>query len=561
MDRQSNAGRLKTKMYSFKQFKVLLFCIWMAVLGLWVSGCEQATPTEASADRIRVGTTTRLKNTNPVGNYGYSQFAMLLTHDTLVRFDSNFLPYGQLAEKWVPDSEGRTWSFWLKPDLTWHDGTPLTSRDVKFTFEYLVAKNIGGYAWLGALIHDMVVDGNRITFHLNSPYARFLENAGYIVRILPRHIWQDINDPHKAFGPELAIGSGPYLLDRFDEAANIVRFVRNAAYPQPLPHPRMIDFYIFTNYDTLALALASNKVDVYYRYGGGFPPNYLKRLQEAPNLSILQAPAFGVPLALGFNMATGPARMLEVRQAISLAIDYEQINRSLLAGTGMAPTAGFVPPSLPGFQPRPPLAMDLPRARELLQKAGFDSTNPQNIVKNARGEPLVLRLIARNDLPNQMPVIRILQHGLAQIGIDLQVRTSDLSTWVARVSQQDFDLLLFRTTTWGMLMGAGSGTGYFDGRRQGGGCIANVQDPDFFALCDSLLATTEIDPIRHLQGRIQDYYAARLPAVALCWGIDHYPHGNQWSGYSMHPMEGGVINRLSLQTLRRAHPVDSKEAP
>jgi peptide/nickel transport system substrate-binding protein len=533
----------------FKACAKKIFCLLPILLCLLPAACQGPKFPANDGQILRIGTSMRLNSTNLIGNYGYMQFAMLLTHDTLVRFDENFLPYGQLARKWESDSQGRVWTFWLKEGLTWHDGTPLSVDDVAFTFDYLLEKNIGGYSWIGTLVSRISTDGNSITFHLARPYSRFLENAAYIVRILPKHIWESIDDPHRAFGRELTVGSGPYEFERFFETANILRFVRNENYHDSLPKPEIIEFHIFSNYDTLALSLASGNVDVYYKYGSGFPFAYLRHLNDEPEITILSAPEMGVPLALGFNTRTGPASLLNVRRAISMIVDYQQINAIFFDGKGIIPTAGFVPPSIPGFAPREKLAQNLPAAHELLQEAGFVMDKRDGFFKGPDGSTLKLVMVARNDMPHQAPVIRFLQHSLRQAGVDLSIRSSDLSSWVSRVESNDFDLLLFRTTAWGMIMDAGLGTGYFDARRKGGGCIANADDEEFYFLVDNILSTTDDAKSVQLHSGVQDYYEKQLPAIALCWGVGSYPVRNNWTGYTIHQMEGGIVNRITLGSL------------
>ena len=512
------------------------------------SGPESGEPGRGS---LRVGTPMHVRQANPLVDYGYNIFAMLATHDTLVRFDGAMHPLPQLARTWNASADCRRWQFVLRTDARWHDGRPVTAGDVRFTFDYL-AEHHPASAWMASLIDRISVDGDRVAFYLRRPYSRFLLNCGFIVRILPRHVWQTVTDPFRPGTAATTVGCGPFVFEGFDGRAGRLDFSRNADYYGPAPSVPGLTVFLGRTFDELALALAAGDLDLFYKYASGFSPAHLSGLANSTDLYLPVADALGIPAALGFNLGRAPLGDVAVRRAIAAAIDYPHIAASLMGANGSVPDTGFLPPAL-GKMPALPALLPAPDvACRLLAAAGYSDADGDGIRNGPAGENLTLTLLARADLPGTDALLPILAHNLKQVGIALTVRRADLSTWIEQVHEGRYDLVLFRTTPWGMVMDAGYASGYFDARRQGGGTLANVADPVFHALCDRLLATTDPDRQAEIGRRIRAYYAENLPALALCWAVNTYPMRRAYKGATINQIEGGLLNRQSLAALAPA---------
>lgn len=523
----------------------------------FAGGCGTEARTPPSVSIIRIGTPMQVRRANPVSDYSYNIFAMLATHDTLVRFDDGMNPLPQLAESWETSGDGMTWRFRIHSGALWHDGKPVTPEDVKFTFEYLAARQASA-TWIGTLIREIRIDGREITFFLTKPDSMFLINGGFIVRILPKHVWQNIEDPMKPGETgAVAIGCGPYRLERFDPQGAMLHFRKNEEYYGNSGEVDRLEIRLNMTFDTLALSLIRGDIDLYYKYASGFPEAYLSRLLREKTLKFPKADAMGVPAALGFNLKHYPVSRKDFRKAIVSALDYGQIGRSLLGESAIAPTAGFVPPSLPYHLAMPTLAYAPKEGQRILDTAGFNESSVRNR-RLSDGTHIILTLLARSDLEGTDPLLPIITHNLGELGITLNIEKADLSTWITRVREGDYDLVLFRTTPWGMLMDAGGGCGYFDARRSGGGTLCNVDDPVFNDICDQVLKTTEPAMQRELYHRMQRYYAEHLPGVALCWSINTYPVSNRWKNIAINQIEGGLLNR---QTLANLAPVSAGGVP
>jgi peptide/nickel transport system substrate-binding protein len=100
-----------------------------------------------------------------------------------------------------------------------------------------------------------------------------------------------------------------------------------------------------------------------------------------------------------------------------------------------------------------------------------------------------------------------------------------------------------------MLMHASYGTGYFDSRRTGRGVLHILDDPYFLKLSDDILSTTDLKELKYLSSRVQDYYAEKLPAIALYWNTIVTPFNRNFTGWKPDPLYGiyNVDNFLSVK--------------
>jgi peptide/nickel transport system substrate-binding protein len=535
--------------------RLLLFSFLL--LGLGCSKGADGPKPPPPEPVLRIGTTMVIKQANPVADYYYNILAMIMTHDSLVRFDGALRPIPQLALRFSSDDEGRVWTFDLNPQARWHDGHPVTPEDVKFTFEYLSRHHLSN-GWAGHLIETIETEGHRVVFHLKAPHSRFLINAGFVVRILPSHIWRNITDPLKTEDPGLSVGCGPYVLEDFDPAARTVSFRANRDYYGPLPSPDRIAFKTYGTTDLLALALIKERVDLYYQYAAGMPVPYVEKLTAQPHLACMSTASMGIPAVLGFNLSSPLVETLAVRRAMALAVDYAQLNACLMKGEGLIPRAGLVPPAVFSPGETAPWKQNLAESRALLAGAGWKDRDQDGVLESARGVPAAMTLLVRSDLWGESQVVKLLARDFEKIGVKLRVRSADLSTYLAFLKKGAYDLVLFRTTPWGMMMHAGCGTGYFDGGTRQGLNLCRLKDETFFALCRLILKTTDSGRLKTLYAAVQRYYAEHLPAVALCWGRSYFPYNRKWQGLRINQLEGGLANRFSWRnlTLSGSRPVE-----
>jgi peptide/nickel transport system substrate-binding protein len=138
-----------------------------------------------------------------------------LLYEGLVTKNSQGGYDGWLAKNWKSDAAARVWTFALVKNACWHDGKPFTSRDVKFTYDYMKAKRL----WLSTVLWmvDRVEcpDDYTAVFYLKESFPKFLDDLSHCpgIAIIPRHIWGNVAEPMRHADPH-PIGTGPFAFVR-----------------------------------------------------------------------------------------------------------------------------------------------------------------------------------------------------------------------------------------------------------------------------------------------------------------------------------------------------------
>jgi len=496
-------------------------------------------------ERIVIGTTMEVKGLD-IDDYYFGIMRATTTHMALIKLNEQGEFAGDLAESWQTD-DGRVWTFKLREGLQWHDGVEVQAADVKFSMEYLKEKLPVYQSHLKLLQTVEAPDTQTVVVTLSEPSARFPVNL-LAVRILPKHIFENIEDPKKFNDPKAAIGCGPYIFESFDEASGLVTFKANPRFYRGAPNVKQVIFRLFKNPDSMYLALKKGEIDLTYFYAAGADPATADALAKEPNIKIIQMANGGVPNAIFFHTKKPPVNDVRFRKALSYAINYEELLKLFAFGYGSVPQAGFVPEGSAGFSATEKLRYAPDKAQELLDELGYKDADGDG-VRDREGKALELELIVRSDLAENVRIAELLKKYFEAVGVGVKLKPVD-ATLFRTISDQEksHTLFLSRTTTWGMMMWGGAGTGYFDARNIG---WAMVDQPEFQALVDKLLNTTDPQKSRELMAQVQQFYAQELPAIPLYWNRLLQPYNARYEGWKVNPMYG-VLWDESWYNLRQA---------
>jgi ABC-type transport system substrate-binding protein len=311
---------------------------------------------------------------------GRSYVYSMSIYDTLLAFDEKLQPIPWMATA-LPEtsSDGKTLTFHLKPNLKWHDGQPVTSRDVIFTFEYIVAQSATGrnsgeimkYFDSGETPDDLTA-----IIHLKEPYVFATEAFGnqYIV---PEHIWKDTNIIPKydwdqtlvQSNPKVAIGSGPFMFSSW-VPGEYVQLVKNPNWWMT-GHP-LIDTLIFRKIDTESarmLAIQKGEVDT-ERYS--IEPAFVEQAKTNTDLVVTHT-VDEWDYVLAFNNKSPPFDDVWVRKAIAYAIDKDEVVKRGALGYGTV-TTSYCPESFFPYWHNPNVLTypyDPDKANKILDEQGY----------------------------------------------------------------------------------------------------------------------------------------------------------------------------------------------
>jgi len=359
---------------------------------------------------------------NPRGP-GYLRVSFLF--DTLIwKNDRGFVP--ALARTWEYQKSPPAYVFHLRPGVTWHDGQPLTAQDVAFTVEYL-KKHPHPWVDLRPVKQAEVIDPQTVRLVLSQPYAPFLEEIAGTMFILPRHIWQQVEDPRRFHAPQATVGSGPYKLAEYRREHGLYRFEAFEHYYQGKPAVPEISFVQVGNGLVALKGKAVQAADV--------PPEAVKELR-AQGFTVLVQPHFFC-LKLLFNHRKFPQQDLAFRRALAHALDLPELVDQTLRGHGQPGSPGLLPPDSPWYQaPKTTYPYDPAAVSRLLTSLGYQRT-PKGWAKD--GQVLELELLSG---PLYARAAEYLKQAFQESGLTVRLRQVDHSILDQRVKNQQFDLAL-----------------------------------------------------------------------------------------------------------------------
>ncbi len=424
------------------------FAVVIALLSFQVQSAALCTETvPSSGGSITVGLVGRPVTLNPLLSDGLPVDTTLndLIYDGLTATDREGFPQPALAESWTYSEDGLTMRVVLRDDALWHDGQPVTSADVAFTYGLLQDESFTGNAGAAALWQTVtidVVDDLTIDFTLTQPFAPFAEalNRG----ILPAHLLSDApaGDLAGSDFNQSPVGTGPF---RAAPGQNWVQTGQLTLLPNPdyWQEPTQIASvtYQFLPDDVAMLE--------------GFASGELLALEDVAAVLTPDVATFDdirlfsdrVPRysSLLFNLSsegTPGIGDLAVRQSLAETVDREALVDTVLSGQGII----FDGPYLPESWAYSPQFLTVYESQPLsatvrLDQAGW--TLPDGgMVRQAAGTPLVLRLVTLDD-PTQVALAEAIAERWREIGVGVElVVTPDPTALREALSARAFDVAL-----------------------------------------------------------------------------------------------------------------------
>jgi peptide/nickel transport system substrate-binding protein len=430
-------------------------------LSATATALAQTPTTSAAPVTLTVGSEYDLFTSNPlrVCACGNEYEFLNLNYNMLLRFSSKDLTAAPELATEVPTKEnggisedGLTWTFDIRDDVTWQDGTPLTAEDIAWSFTYYVENNVGAYA--GYLPDEPTFeapDPTTLIWKMTVPTSAPLAPAW--APVLPKHIWERFDDVKaaKAFENIPAIGSGPFQLVEW-EKDQFYRFVANQDYWGGAPKIDEVVFRVFENEETKVLALRQGEID----FVDTLSPALFESLEGQDDIATHRAVAAGFS-SLSFNFGgQGPKASdhpalqdLAVRRAIAHAIDKDALVDRVRAGYAV-PGTTIVPPLSPfHYEPTAEerIEFDLSEANRLLDEAGYDDTDGDGVREMpGGGEPLILDVVVIPTVESSVPSGRLISQWVSEIGIRMDLRPVSEDKYYDLWRSGDFDAYIWGWT-------------------------------------------------------------------------------------------------------------------
>lgn len=454
--------------------------------------------------------------------------------------DGGFEP--MLATEWRVDDSGLRWTFKLREGVKWHDGEVFNADDVIYSYKTVIDYQLmADYDKVSMFTEINKIDDYTVELVTEKPKADIVEA---MIPIVPEHIFSQCKTAEeiKNFQNPSPIGTGPfyYIEDKIDEYAKL------GGFKEYWKSPIEIDELIFINYanpDTLLQALETGEVDFC-----SITSTQFDKASKIEGVTVNQGAIYGYT-ELGFNCWQDPASkgnpMIKdkvVRQAISMAIDYENIINYAMGGIA-SPQVGLLPVGYKAavdYTKSPLYRENSPEsAMELLDKHDYTDRNGDSIRESKNGKPMSFRLATQE---TNRDAALIVQKSLEKIGIKLEVQFVDAARLNEIIYSQDFDTDMH---IWGWNFGSPDPsyclsaftTGTVNGLSD---CF--YSNPAYDELFEQQRTTVDPEKRQEILVEMQNILYDEMPYAPLYrrYSLTAY-NGSRWTGWQHAPGEDGPV--------------------
>ena len=382
---------------------------------------------DAAAARVQetTGGTITVGHIGDVDNYDpltdsldqFQNYGRLLIFGSLTTYDPTSKVVGDLATDWTLD--GTSWVFKLRDGVTWHDGSPFSADDVKYTFERALDPAIGSFTvpFIDEQATVDIVDSLTVKVNLPSVNASYpdLMTAVSIVK-------KDSGESNR----DQPVGTGPFKFESWSPNEQTV-YVRNDDYYdpsrplvdkivfRPIPDPQVA----VTNLEAGEVDLVSNQLIL---------PQTAQTLENQDGVQLIVVDPSTQLAYANIVWKEGPLADKRVRQGLAMSLDLQAVKELVYSGTG-TPTNNFMAPLTWAYVDLPPYAFDPEKAKELFTDAGYP-------------EGFDTTIDAIEGYPDLIAIASIWQDGLKQAGVNAVPTTYEINTWLDRWNNSQFQISL-----------------------------------------------------------------------------------------------------------------------
>ena len=369
-------------------------------------------------------------------------------YDNLVVLLPNHSVGPWLAQSWEISPDRTQYTFTLRPDVTFHDGTRFNAAAVKFNLDRIKDPRNGSYSLpdIGPYVGAEILSDHVVRIHLSQPFTPLLHNLSStkLAIVSPAAVTQYGAARGGPLGQH-PVGTGPFRFDGLTQGTEI-RLSRNPDYRWPPAGaansgPAHIDRLVFKNVPeqlTRVAALQSGQVDV----ADLIPPQNLPGLKADPGFQVIEKELLNTNYSLALNVGRAPWNDEDIRRAVKLSLDIDAIVR--IVYLGQLPRAwSSLSPSIFGSAEKQlahSWSPDVQKARQILDAKGWQPGDDGIRVKD--GKRLVIRLVdTQGNREQRLDVIQLARRQLAASGIGLVIDSEPAGNYIQKVLDNDYDLV------------------------------------------------------------------------------------------------------------------------
>lgn len=544
----------KTEKYSFWIFIILIaFSLFLISRGWYLFHTEIGPSSGGSYTEAAIGSPRYL---NPIlsSTNDVDRDISSIIFSGLLKYDYNGKLIGDLAEKYTISDDKKTYNFFLRGGVKWHDGNDFTADDVIFTVQTI--QNPEYRSSLRASLQGVEaekISSQEISFTLKNPYSPFLDNLTF--GILPKHIWENI--PAVSFSLSEnnlnPIGTGPYKIsgEQKDSAGAIkeIKLAPFANYYFGKPYLDSIIFKFFKDEESALIAYGNGSTQsISYISAKNLP-----ELRASSNIHKINLPRY---FAVFFNQSENKALTdKNVHQAMSLAADKQEIVSKTISGQATA-----IDSPIPEFiwnEQMPPIEnkFNLDQAKALLDSSGWTvnatTTLREKIIDK---QPVLLEIsLLTVNWPELIDVANALKFNWEKIGIKINIDIKSVAEIQELIKARQYQSLLF-----GQILGADPDPFAFwhsSQKKDPGLNLALYENKDADKLLEEIRTESNPDILMKKYAQFNKIVNQDLPALFLYSPIYIFPTDSKIKGIDIEnihlPCERfSQINKWYIKTKR-----------
>jgi len=512
-----------------------------------------AAPSEAPTQvaQVRMGIVGDESTLNPytyvTGFPGWN--LLMLQYDSLMAIDEQGQPQPWLATAVDVSADGATYTLTLADDVTFNDGTPLTSADVAFTVTYFQANTQSRFTRALRGVESVETpSATTVVLKLAGPNPSFPLRTLADVPILPKHVWEAVTNPAEhTFDSVTNVGSGPYKLVEYN-SDQFYRFEANADYFRGEPAVKELVVAKFADDAGAVAAIRASEIDMIVR---PVAPEQIDILGAEAGITVNKGPQFTTTM-LNYDTTKFPFDRVEVRQAVSLAVDRQDLADTVYLGGATPGSSGWIHPNSPFFNSAVVTKTDVDAAKALLDGINATDTDGDGI-RELDGQPLSMEMLTPSNDSLRLRVAELVREMLLQIGIDAKVASVEQATWEAKI-WPDFDVSKgrdYQLGVWGWSAPVQADTGQIAQLVHSDPAVGSINltgfsDPETDQLAEELGITGDPARRQEIINRLQEIIATELPFVMLLYPDGAYAYRPDVYDGWIFITGRGIMDKISL---------------
>ncbi|MFU8780779.1 MAG: extracellular solute-binding protein [Kiritimatiellia bacterium] len=459
-----------------------------------------------------------------LANNTFSAELFGMMYESLLDLDPFTLEYAPgLAASWTIAEDKKTFTFTIDPDARWSDGTPVTAKDVRWTFDAIMdPSNLTGphKVSLERFEPPVVIDERTIAFTAHEVHWQNLGAVGSFV-ILPEHAYE--NEDFNRLNFSFPVVSGPYRLGRIQEGTSVELNRRDDWWRRTkqstgnIYNFENLTFRFYAERENAFDAFEQAQIDVFPVYtarvwaqetqGRRYLNNWIVR-QEIQNHQPVGFQGFAM------NQRRPPFNDIRVRKAMAHLLNRERMNRTLMFSMYFLYTSYFEDLYFDGAPNNNPVFnYDPEKARALLTEAGWQP-NPQTGRLEKDGQPLAFSFLSRDAMADRF--LQIFNEDLVRVGITMNIERQDWAAWSRSMNRFDYDM------TWaawsaGLFKNPESMWHSSEADRPGGNNITGFRSAEVDQLIEQQKTIFDVATRHDIVRRIDGILTANVPYILL-WG-------------------------------------------